>query len=180
MCAAASWKPGKRRREADVKVLIAYRSKYGTTESCAKALSGRITAETTLADFRVGGMPDVLGFDVVLVGGSIYGGRIQREVTSFCEGRGELLLKRKIGLFLCCLSQGEHAKEQLQTAFPEWLAAHAFACSLFGGDLHYDRLTLLDKLLVRGLPRPPHGVSLIDTHAIAAMADMVNSFLAGP
>jgi menaquinone-dependent protoporphyrinogen oxidase len=162
-----------------VKVLIAYRSKYGTTESCAQALSGRITAETTLADLRVGHMPDVHGFDVVLVGGSIYGGRIQREVTSFCEGRGELLLRRKTGLFLCCLSQGEHAKEQLQTAFPEWLAAHAFARSLFGGDLHYDRLTLLDRLLLRGLPLPPRGVSLVDTHAIAAMADMVNAFLAG-
>ena len=163
-----------------MKVLIAYRSKYGTTESCARALSGRIKAETTLADLRLGHVPDVRGFDVVLIGGSIYGGRIQREVASFCEGREDLLLKRRTGLFLCCLSQGEHAKEQLQAAFPEWLAAHAFASSLFGGDLHYDRLTLLDKLLVRGLPRPPHGVSLIDTHAIAAMADMVNSFLAGP
>jgi menaquinone-dependent protoporphyrinogen oxidase len=162
-----------------VKVLIAYRSKYGTTESCAQALSGRIKAETTLADLHKGSVPDVHGFEVVLVGGSIYGGRIQRDVTSFCEGRGETLLKRRIGLFLCCLSQGEHAKEQLQTAFPEWLAAHAFQRSLFGGDVHYDRLTLLDRLLVRGLPRPPRGISLVDTKAIAAMADMVNSLLAG-
>ena len=162
-----------------MKVLVAYRSKYGTTESCAQALSGRIKAETTLADLRAGHVPDVHGFDVVLVGGSIYGGRIQREVTSFCEGWGELLLKRRTGLFLCCLSQGEHAKEQLQAAFPEWLAAHAFASSLFGGDLHYGKLTLLDRQLVRGLPRPPRGVTLIDTNAIASMADMVNSFLAG-
>ncbi len=162
-----------------MKVLIAYRSKYGTTESCAQALAGRIKAETTLADLRAGHVPDVRGFDVVLVGGSIYGGRIQRDVTSFCEGRGDLLLKRKTGLFLCCLSQGEHAKEQLQAAFPQWLAAHAFARSLFGGDLHYDRLTLLDRLLVRGLPRPPRGGSLLDTNAIAEMADMVNSFRAG-
>lgn len=162
-----------------MKVLIAYRSKYGTTESCAQALSGRIKAETTLADLRLGHVPDVRGFDVVLIGGSIYGGRIQREVASFCEGREDLLLKRRTGLFLCCLSQGEHAKEQLQAAFPEWLAAHAFASSLFGGDLHYDRLTLMDRLLVRGLPRPPRGVSLLDTGAIAAMADTVNSFLTG-
>jgi menaquinone-dependent protoporphyrinogen oxidase len=121
----------------------------------------------------------VNAFDVVLVGGSIYGGRIQREVTAFCEGRSDLLLKCKIGLFLCCLSQGEHAREQLQAAFPDWLAAHAFARSLFGGDLHYDRLTLLDRLLVRGLPRPRQGVSLLDRDAITAMADLVNSALAG-
>jgi menaquinone-dependent protoporphyrinogen oxidase len=162
-----------------VKVLVAYRSKYGTTESCARALAERIKAETALADLRLRHVPDVHAYDVVLIGGSIYGGRIQREVTWFCESQGELLLKRRTGLFLCCLSQGEHAREQLQTAFPEWLAAHAFARSLFGGDLHYDRLTLLDRLLVRGLPRPPRGVSLIDANAIGAMADMVNSFLAG-
>ncbi|HYW82279.1 MAG TPA: flavodoxin domain-containing protein [Spirochaetia bacterium] len=162
-----------------MKVLIVYRSKYGTTESCAQALSGRIKAETTLADLRKGDVPDVHRFDVVLVGGSIYGGRIQREVTSFCEGRGDLLLKRRVGLFLCCLSQGEHAKVQLQTAFPESLAAHAFARSLFGGEVLYDKLTFLDRLLVRGLPRPPRGVSLVDTGAIATMADVVNSLPAG-
>lgn len=160
-----------------MKVFIGFRSKYGTTEACARALAERIKAETALADLRIRHTPDVHAFDVVLIGGSIYGGRIQREVTSFCERRGELLLKRKVGLFLCCLSQGEHAREQLQAAFPEWLAAHAFACSLFGGELRYDKLTLLDKLLVRGLPRPPHGVSLLDTDAVAAMADLVNSFL---
>jgi menaquinone-dependent protoporphyrinogen oxidase len=160
-----------------VKVLIAYRSKYGTTETCAHALAERIKAETALADLRIRRTPDVRVFDVVLIGGSIYGGRIQREVTSFCERQGELLLKRKTGLFLCCLSQGDHAREQLQAAFPEWLAAHAFARSLFGGDLRYDRLTLLDRLLVRGLPRPPHGVSLLDTDALSAMAALVNSFL---
>ena len=160
-------------------VLIAYRSKYGATETCAHALAERIKAETALADLRIRHAPDVHAFDVVLIGGSIYGGRIQREVTAFCERRGELLRERKIGLFLCCLSRGDHAREQLQAAFPEWLAAHAFARSLFGGDLHYDRLTLLDKLLVRGLPRPPHGASLLDMNAIAAMADTVNSFLPG-
>jgi menaquinone-dependent protoporphyrinogen oxidase len=160
-----------------VKVLIAYRSKYGTTETCAHALAEQIKAETALADLRIRRTPDVHAFDVVLIGGSIYGGRIQREVTSFCERQGELLLKRKTGLFLCCLSQGDHAREQLQAAFPEWLAAHAFARSLFGGALRYDRLTLLDRLLVRGLPRPPHGVSLLDTDALSAMAALVNSFL---
>ena len=160
-----------------MKVLVAYRSKYGTTESCAHALAERIRAETTLVDLRFRRTADLGAFDVVLIGGSIYGGRIQREVTSFCESRSDLLLKRKVGLFLCCLSQGEHAREQLQAAFPDRLSAHAFARSLFGGDLRDDRLTFVDRLLVRGLPRPPRGTSLIDTNAIAAMADQVNSFL---
>ena len=160
-----------------MKVLVAYRSKYGTTESCAHALAERIKAETTLVDLRARRTADPRAFDVVLVGGSIYGGRIQREVTSFCEGQSDLLMGKKVGLFLCCLSRGEHAQEQLQGAFPDRLAAHAFARSLFGGDLHYERLTFVDRLLVRGLPRPPRGTSLIDTAAIAAMADLVNSFL---
>jgi menaquinone-dependent protoporphyrinogen oxidase len=163
----------------DVKVLIAYRSKYGATETCAHALAERIQAETALADLRFRHAPDVRAFDVVLIGGSIYGGKVQREVTSFCERQEELLRERETGLFLCCLSRGEHAQAQLQSAFPGWLSAHSFARSLFGGELHADRLTLLDKVLVRGLPRPPHGASLLDTDAIAAMADAVNSFLPG-
>ena len=55
-------------------VLIAYRSKYGATETCAHALAERIKAETALADLRIRHAPDVHAFDVVLIGGSIYGG----------------------------------------------------------------------------------------------------------
>ncbi len=75
---------------------------------------------------------NVRDYDVVLIGGSIYAGKMQRTVVSFCERNRAALLQRSVGIFLCCLYQGEDALMQLQSAFPDWLLAHAFARVLPG------------------------------------------------
>jgi menaquinone-dependent protoporphyrinogen oxidase len=162
-----------------MRVLIAFRSRYGTTEACSRSLAGQLEAETQCIDLSRRGRPDARLFDVVLIGGSIYGGKIQREVTWFCERSREPLLQRRVGLFLCCLYRGERAQGQLQAAFPPWLTAHAFASGLFGGALRHDRLSLLDRLLVRGIAHSAGDVSTVRSEAIAAMADAVNALLPG-
>jgi menaquinone-dependent protoporphyrinogen oxidase len=158
-----------------VRVLIAYRSRYGATESCARALAAKISSETVLHDLRVRSTPPVGDFDVVLIGGSIYGGRIQREVEPFCDRERQKLLSRNVGLFICCFYQGERGLAELASAFPPWLAAHAFARELFGGQLSLEKLSLLDRLLVRGLVRPAHDIRAIRPEAIERLAAHVNS-----
>jgi menaquinone-dependent protoporphyrinogen oxidase len=120
-------------------------------------------------------IPDVRDFDAVLVGGSVYGGKIQREVASFCDRNAEALRRSRVGLFICCLYEGEQAKMQLQAAFPDWLTAHAFATGLFGGEFHYRELTLLDRLLVRSVSPVSKDVSRLRPEAVEGLAEAVNS-----
>ncbi len=157
-----------------MKTLIAYRSKYGATAACAQALVQRIRGETVIADLARQPWPVVSQFDVVLVGSPIYGGRIQREVRVFCDRQREGLLSRRVGLFVCCMYQGEQAQEEVQGAWPEWLSAHAFLDTPFGGELHLARLSLLDRFLLLGLPRVSKEVRGIDEQAIEFMAAAVN------
>ena len=77
-----------------MKVLIAYRSKYGTCEKAARMLAERIPGELVLADLKRDRPGDLSAFDMVLIGGSIYAGMIQKEVRTFCESRQEELLDR--------------------------------------------------------------------------------------
>ncbi|MGA2481453.1 MAG: flavodoxin domain-containing protein [Spirochaetia bacterium] len=163
-----------------MKALVAYRTRYGTTAACARKLAGQLRAETTCVDLAQGRAPDVHGFDVVLIGGSIYGGKIQREVSWFCERNRDALLEGKVGLFLCCLYQGARAEAQLQDAFPPWLAARAFDGRVLGGELHMARLRLFDRLLVRSLPHPSGDVSRVHAREIEALAAAANAFLKGP
>ena len=158
-----------------MKVLIAYKTKYGTTAACARFLAERIHAPTELCDLAATRRVDVGSFDVVLIGGSIYGGKIQRQVTSFCDQYRDFLLGRKVGVFLCCLYQGDHAVQQMKTAFPEWLLTHVFDTALPGGELHYDKLTLMDRLLVGALSHPRGDVSLLKTEVLEQMAAEVNA-----
>jgi menaquinone-dependent protoporphyrinogen oxidase len=160
-----------------MKVLVAYRSKYGTTAACARGVRDLIRAETVVADLARRPWPAAREYDVVLIGGSIYGGKIQREVGVFCDREREALLRCKVGLFLCCMYTGEQADAQLRGAFPEWLSAHAFSARLFGGELHHGRLTAFDRLLLLGLPRASQEVSLVDRSAIESLAASVNALL---
>jgi len=162
-----------------VSVLIVYRSKYGCTEGCCRALARQISAESVIVDLASRRAVDPRDFDAVLIGGSIYGGKIQREVVSFCDRRAQALRQCRVGLFICCLYEGEHARAQLQAAFPEWLTARAFATGLFGGELRYGKLRLLDRLLVRSVSPLSKDVSRLRPEALRAMADAVNSLPAG-
>jgi menaquinone-dependent protoporphyrinogen oxidase len=158
-----------------VSVLIVYRSKYGFTEGCARALAQRITSECAVVDLSSRGVPDPRGFDVVLVGGSIYGGKIQREVSAFCDRHSPVLREGRVGLFISCLYEGDHARAQLQAAFPDWLTGRAFAAGLFGGEIRYRELRLLDRLLVRSVSPLSTDVSHAKPEALQSMADAVNA-----
>jgi menaquinone-dependent protoporphyrinogen oxidase len=155
-------------------VLIAYASKYGTTAARARAIASTIRADVTLVDLRRHPYPDPMRFDAVLIGGSIYGGRIQRRVSGFCELRGEALRARPVGLFICCLSRGAHARAQMEDAFPGWLREAAICRAFPGGALNPAGLTLLDRFLVRSVPHPPGIIDRTDPAEIGAAADAVN------
>jgi menaquinone-dependent protoporphyrinogen oxidase len=159
-----------------MKLLIAYASKYGSTAGCATLLSQRIRAETVVIDLGRDRSPDLSWADAVLIGGPIYGGKIHREIPAFCDRHRDALLEKKVGLFICCLSTGEHAQALLSSVFPDWLYAHAFACSWLGGELHRGKLTAFDRLLVRSLKVTEGDISRIREDAIRELAQAVNAF----
>ncbi|HUI72858.1 MAG TPA: flavodoxin domain-containing protein [Spirochaetia bacterium] len=158
-----------------MKVLIAYRSRYGATESCARAIAGKISGSTVVHDLRAHGRPAISDFDVVLVGGSIYGGKVQREIESFCDQERDRLLSKRVGLFLCCFYGGERGMAELHAAFPPWLTTHAFVHEVLGGTLTLRKLSLPDRILVRSLVHPARDISTIDSKAIERFAAAVNA-----
>ncbi len=158
-----------------MRTLIAYRTKYGTTAACARRIAEKIGGDVALADLADARDLNPREYEVVIVGGSIYAGKIQRRVVSFCEKHRSILLQRRVGIFLCCLYEGEEALMQLQSAFPDWLLAHAFTRVLPGGEVHYDRLTFLDRLLVRGLPHRTGDFSRMRPEALDDLAVAVKS-----
>lgn len=158
-----------------MRALIAYCTKYGTTASCARQLAEKFGGDVTVVDLANARALDVQAYDLVLIGGSIHAGKIQRRVVSFCERNRPTLLARKVGVFLCCLLTGEEAVVQMQSAFPDWLLAHAAARAFPGGEIHYGRLTLIDRLLVRSLPHPPGDVSRLNPAALDELAAAVKA-----
>jgi len=92
-------------------------------------------------------------YDTIIVGGSIHEGMIQRSVYKFCESNLELLLKKHVGLFVCCMDPDANEKELIERAFPDRLVQHALASGFFGGELNIKKMNLLQKIMTRKAAR---------------------------
>ena len=142
-----------------MKILVAYRTRYGCTRRYAVLLAEKLSGEVTVADLRREGRLDPAAFDLVLLGSPIYAGKVPTGVTRFCERHRSELLRVPVGLFICCLYEGQRARAQLDSAFPDWLSLHAFGRWALGGEIRLEALRFFDRLLVRALGRDVSSIS---------------------
>jgi len=158
-----------------VNVLIAYASKYGAVKKIAGLIAERLPGAPRVISLRDGEHADLSQFDVVLVGGSIYAGKVIKEIPAFCDRYREQLLGRQVGLFLSCLYEGETAEAQLREAFPPWLSAHAFGSYLVGGEIVLGRLRFFDRVIVKKVANLTGDVHKIDPSVIDRIVADVGS-----
>jgi menaquinone-dependent protoporphyrinogen oxidase len=158
-----------------MKTLIAYCSRYGTARTCASHLAQALGSAAEVVDLAVARPASLSPYDAVVIGGSIYAGRIQTRITAFCDLHREELLNTTVGVYLCCLYQGERAERQMREAFPDWLLAHASHAALPGGELRYAGLRWYHKLAIRGLAFPGEDVLLLKTGELDALAVSVTA-----
>ncbi len=142
-----------------MKTLVAYRTRYGCTRRYAALLAEKLPGEVVLADLRRAGRLSPAGFDLVLLGSPIYAGAVPSGVTRWCQRHRAELLRVRVGLFICCLYEGQRAQAQLDSAFPDWLSLHAFGRWALGGEIRLQALGLFDRLLVRALGRDLRNIS---------------------
>ncbi len=150
-----------------MKTLIVYSTKHGTAARCAELLKEKLTGDVVLADAK--DSPDPEGYDAVILGASVYAGSIQREMTRFCEEHHDTLREKKLGLFICSGDHGEKAREYLKL-FGEGLFSHARAKELFGHEIHWETMNLIEKLLVRLLMKTRGSSSHLEQGAIDSFA----------
>ncbi|EMR02584.1 protoporphyrinogen oxidase [Cesiribacter andamanensis] len=128
---------------------ILYTSSQGTTEKVAHLLAKKLAPlQPLVLDLRTNPSPDLTQFDLILIGGSIHIGQMNRRVRHLCHDHLQELLQKKIGLFMCCLERSL-AKEQFERAFPAELIAHSQATACVGGELIPRRMSLWQKLLLK-------------------------------
>ena len=129
--------------------LIVYGSTHGFTEMCAQRLAQQLPFDVDTVDLSTHPHPKLASYGVIAVGGSIHLGAIQPIVGEFCERERDALLRHPLALFLSCMKRDEEAAQQFDNAFPLPLRAHAFARANLGGAFYFDRMSLLQRWVVR-------------------------------
>lgn len=148
-----------------METIIVFLSRHGCSEKAAHLLADQLVGEAVIKNLKKDKV-ELKKFRSVIIGGSIHAGKVQNGIKKFCQNNMDLLLKMKIGLYLCCMETGETAEKQFNEAFPKNLRDHAVAKGLFGGEFNLERMSFFEKKIVEKVAKITESISQLDEDAI--------------
>lgn len=141
--------------------LIIYATKHGCTKKCAAILSEKLDGKADLLNLKETKEANLDQYEKIIIGGSIYAGRIQKEVSKFCIENLNKLKDKKLGFFICCMN--ENSKEaQINASFPEELLNIAAAKESFGGEFNFDHMNFMEKTIIKMISKGDENLPKID------------------
>lgn len=155
--------------------LIAYATKYGFTKACAEMLAKKLDEKADIYDLS-GSRPNLVQYDKVIIGGSIYAGKIRKPAARFCTENLDTLKSKKLGLFICGMADGDDARKQLESSFPKELLSVAVAKDSFGGECDYKKMNFLERFIMKKITGSDKSQSRIEEDNITRFtAQMKNA-----
>jgi len=133
-----------------MKILIVYGTKTGTTETCAGRIREALAPEVAdMVDIRRFRRTELAPYDSVIVGTSVYMGKINSKIKQFFSRHAAELRQKKLHLFVCGLAQGEEGAAQLKKQISEELVQHAAQVKHLGCEVNYERLNPLYRAIMK-------------------------------
>jgi menaquinone-dependent protoporphyrinogen oxidase len=153
-----------------MKGIIIYESLHGSTEKCAKKLMEFFPGELKAVRLNEPGVINLDDYDTVVIGGSIHMGVIQMRIENFLLKNHDKLKEKNLGLYLCCMEEGETAKMQFEKAYHSELRYKASALGLFGGEFNWKKMNFFQRTIVKKLKGVTGQVSRINEEEIRKFA----------
>ncbi|MGE5550619.1 MAG: flavodoxin domain-containing protein [Bacteroidota bacterium] len=158
-----------------MKGIIIYATKYGCTEKAVKLLQSKIPAGITTVNVAKEKAPNLSSFDTVILGGPIYVGKMHGALSAYMRQNREALTGKRLALFVCAGEQDADLMEkQFAAAFPEELSRRAVAREAFGGELYWDKLDFMTKLVLRLVKGIKEGYARLSETKIDRLARAVS------
>lgn len=154
-----------------MKIAIIYATQHGCADKCAHTLANEIDTNTALINLEMSTDVNLDAFGAIILGGSIHAGSINKKVKKFITNYSDILVTKRLGLFLCCLFEGDVALKQFQDAYPEELRNKAVAHGLFGGELDFDKMNVFEKAIVKKVAKIESSTSKINYANIKEFAN---------
>lgn len=161
-----------------MKAIIIYSSRYGCTEKAVRLLQSKISQDVKAVNVAREKAPDLTPFDTIILGGPIYVGKMDGKLASYIQQNREDLRRKNLALFVCAGEQDPAVMEkQLVSAFPEDLYNRAIAREVLGGELYWDRLDFMTKLMLRIVKGIKEGYARLSEEKIDRFAGSISGLL---
>lgn len=129
--------------------LILYASKYGCAKDCATTIKNRLSGNVDVIHIQKQNIEVNLDqYDTIIIGSSIYIGTVPKKLKQFCEDNSSKLIKKNLGIYLCCGST-DKCEEYLLANFPEVFVKAAKSVKAFGGEARLEKMKFMDKLIIK-------------------------------
>jgi len=158
-----------------LRTLIIFSSSHGTTEKAAQLLKKQLNGEVELINLKKLSNPPLTDYDSVILGSSIYAGSVKSKVKQFIKQNQKALMTKHLGLFLCCMFEGEKAEQQFETTYPKELREHSKANGLFGGEFLVSKMNFIERQIVKKVAGVTSDVSKINVEEIERFAEKLNA-----
>ncbi|WP_010239089.1 flavodoxin domain-containing protein [Clostridium arbusti] len=157
-----------------MKTLIIYATKHGFAEKCSKLLKDKLSGEVITVNIKKDTMPNISSFDKIIIGGSIYMGKIRKEINKFCTENLDALKSKKLGLFICGM-QKDNIETEIATSFPNDLLTHASVKESFGGEFILKNMNPLERFIIKMVAKTKSDVSSISEESIDKLARIMDA-----
>jgi menaquinone-dependent protoporphyrinogen oxidase len=157
-----------------MKVLIAFATRYGTTEKCAGMLSDIIKGkghEVDIVDLKKNKRIDPGAYDIVAIGGSFIMFRMNSIVKRFVSRNLKKLMDMKTGVFMC--GADEKWEEEIKKGFPEELLDSAAVKGYFGFEMLWDKMSPFYRGMLQKEYKTTDNVSKINEDNIEKFAEEI-------
>lgn len=156
-----------------MRTLIVYGTKHGTAEKCTKILKDKLQGEVVTVNIKKENVPNITSFDKVIIGGAIYAGQIQKEIKQFCLENISVLKNKKLGFFICGMSDKDF-ETLVKNYFPEELLAKATDVEYFGGEIIFKNMNFFERFIIKKVMKTDKDTSTISEENINKFAQLIN------
>lgn len=140
-----------------MKTLVLYSSKYGTTASCANHISQALACDLHSLDDKP--KIDLKNYDQIVLGSSVYMGKLRKPMTQFIEANATSLKDKSITFFFCCNETTDYA------ALVPTTIQHAKIHHL-GFELKLSKMGFLDRFITKKVANTSEDISKLNPSAL--------------
>ena len=159
-----------------MKSIILYTTRYGSAAEVAKRIQKEIGADCLTCNIMKEDAPSLDQFDTVILGGSVYIGKIQKKLTSYMIANLPQLLTKKIGVYICAGAKNpEDRDKELTDVFPAELLAHAVVKNVLGYAFYFEKMKFLDRFIMKKIKGDAVSVAEYDDKSILQFAETIKS-----
>jgi len=165
----------------EIKILVAYATKAGSTAEVAAEIGRVIESKSgyKVDAHPVGKVKDVDGYDAVIIRSAIRAGKWLPEATKFVEKHRDALSQLPVAFFTVCLAMMEDTEENRRKVAayldPVRDLVQPVDVGLFAGVMDYSNLPFILRLMMKAM-KSPEG-DFRDWEAIRAWAGQVHTGL---